>query len=75
MTPEKWIFGAIKERGISLAFVSEKTGVPYQVLQYASHAGEKKNYSRRLRADEFLSICAAISLDPADCMRECVKSA
>lgn len=59
MTPENWVFSEVKNRGVTLKFVSEKSGVGYNQLMNSQH------YGRSLRADEFLSVCRALNLDIA----------
>lgn len=54
----------IKERGISIARISEATGISYQIL--ANCFDEKK--SRELKADELLLVCRFIEVDPFDFM-------
>jgi lambda repressor-like predicted transcriptional regulator len=48
----------IKDKGIAITTISEKTNLNYNTL-YSSLAG-----SRKLRADEFLLICNFIEVDP-----------
>lgn len=62
MKPERMIAGEIKSRGMSIKFLSERTGVPYGRLQ-PSLSG-----NRELRADEFLSICSFLQIDPKACL-------
>ena len=57
MTVEEWTFDQIKQRGITLVFVSNKSGVEYSKLTNC------KNVNRKLLADEYLAICDAIGID------------
>lgn len=60
MTPEQYIANLIKDRGQTLAFVSKKTGIPYGHLQTSLSS------RREMRADEYLSLCAFLQIDPFD---------
>lgn len=60
MLVEERIAMEIKNKGITLKAVSAKSGVPYSKLQ-PSLKGR-----RELRADEFLSICAVLNLEPRE---------
>ena len=51
----------LKKNGINLSELSRIAGIPYKLL-YASV--RDKNRKRELRADEFLSICEALEVDP-----------
>lgn len=48
----------VKKRGITIAAISENTGISTGVL-YPSFSG-----SRSLRANEFLKICNYLEIDP-----------
>lgn len=56
--PEKKIANAIKESGMTIRAVSKKTGIPYGKLQPSLKG------AREFRADEYLSLCALLNLDP-----------
>lgn len=58
MKPEQCIAKIIKEHGMTIKFVSNKTGIPYAHLQ-TSLTGR-----REMRADEFIDICRFLDLDP-----------
>lgn len=64
MTPEKWIAAKIKERGLKIYFVAEKAGMN------AKNLSASLNSKRKLKVDEFLHVCKALSLDPDDYTRE-----
>ena len=49
-----------KEKGIMVSTVSEKTGITGGVLYKSIH----ENPTRKLRADEFMKICAFLDVDP-----------
>lgn len=51
----------LKKNGINLSELSRTSGVSYKLL-YASV--RDKSRKRELRADEFLSICEALEVDP-----------
>lgn len=58
MRPEELIKQKIKERGMTMAAASKMSGVKYSRLRPAlSGAGE-------LRADEYISLCLLLSVDP-----------
>lgn len=63
----KAIADYIKEKGISVKKVSDKTGIPYCVL-YDSLCSKTRN--RDLRADEFMAVCNFLEKDPRDFMTE-----
>lgn len=46
------------ERGMTIKYLSEKTGVPYSALQ-PSLSGH-----REFRAPEFFTVCAFLGIDP-----------
>lgn len=50
----------IADKGIALTVVSEKTGIPYNVV-YNSLGPKAK---RDLRAGEYLDICLFLDIDP-----------
>ena len=54
----KSVFDAAKDKGKTIAFLADKTKIPYQVLAKCSQG------KRKLRADEFFLVCAAAELDP-----------
>lgn len=51
----------VKDKGVSLKRISEKTGISYQVIRDSLSMNGR---NRELRAGEFLSICEFLSLDP-----------
>lgn len=57
----------VKEKGISIRTLSDGSGVSYNPL-YSSITGKRK-----LRADEFLSICDFLEVPP-DKFWDCTKS-
>lgn len=58
MSPEQLIKQKIKERGMTMAAASKMSGVKYSRMQPAlSGAGE-------LRADEYVSLCLLLNVDP-----------
>lgn len=61
----------IREKGIALAPVSEKTGISYGKLLRSLSVGD-----RALRTDEFLSVCSLLELDPMRfyCQAEAAQS-
>ena len=54
----------IKEKGISIVKISEKTGVSYQIL---CRCFSKKS-TRELEADELLLVCRYLEVNPFDFM-------
>lgn len=52
----------IKNKGITIARISEKTGISYQVL---CNCFDKKR-SRELKADELLLVCRFLEVNPYD---------
>lgn len=58
MSVEKRIALEIKRRGMTIRAVSNMSGVPYSKLQPSLQE------RRELRADEFLSICQILDMDP-----------
>ena len=53
----------LKENKVNLSKLSEKSEIPYYLL-YASV--RDKHLERELRADEFLSICVVLNINPSD---------
>lgn len=53
----------IAEMGISLSSLSKKTGIPYGAL-YASLSCNGRG--RELKANEFISICITLNINPMD---------
>lgn len=49
----------IKEKGISIKRIAEKTGISYQVL----YSCFDKNSKRQLKADELISVCTFLEID------------
>lgn len=64
MSVEQRIAQEIKSAGVTVAWVCRKTAIPRGRL-YPSLSGR-----RELRADEFLSICQILRLDPRELMEE-----
>jgi len=63
MTPESWLAGKIKEKGIIQKRLAEKANLPgftHQKLS-ASLTGR-----RRMRAEEFVSVCMAAGINPCE---------
>lgn len=58
MSVEKRIALEIKRRGMTIRAVSNMSGVPYSKLQPSLQE------RRELRAEEFLSICKILDMDP-----------
>lgn len=58
MSVEAAIAKIIDERGLKIKAVSDRTGIRYSLLQ-PSLKGR-----RELRADELLSVCAFLRVDP-----------
>lgn len=50
----------IKEKGVAVSAISEKTGIPCGVL----YPSLRENSTRKLRADEFMLICSFLDIDP-----------
>lgn len=50
----------IKEKGIAVSVISEKTGLSCGVL----YPSLREKPSRKLRANEFMSICEFLDVDP-----------
>lgn len=64
MSIEQKIAQEIKSAGVTVAWICRKTAIPKGRL-YPSLSGD-----RELRADEFLSICQVLRLDPRELMAE-----
>lgn len=58
----KALAACVKEKGIQISAISNKTGIPYGRLW----SSLSPNGNRELRADEFLSVCRFIGKDPMD---------
>lgn len=58
MTPEQMIKNEIERRGMTMQAVCRRAGVKYSSLQ-PSMKGR-----RELRADEYISICILLGIDP-----------
>ena len=56
----------IRNRGMTIRAVSEKTGIPYSHLQ-TSLMG-----TREMRADEFFKFCVQLEINPMNVMTEVV---
>ena len=54
----------LREKGINLSVLAKRTGIPYSVLY--SSLGLKSQVDRELRADELMSICLFLDLNPMD---------
>ena len=63
MSIEERMKNAVREAGITMTKLSEKTGMEYWKIQ-ASLSG-----NRELRADEFFDICEALRIDPMAVIR------
>lgn len=63
MKVEELLASLIKERGIKLSTIAEKTKIPYQIL-YDSLFNKKK--SRELRSSELIAICAFLNVSPME---------
>lgn len=57
----------IRERGMTIRAVSEKTGIPYSHLQTSLKG------TREMRADEFLKLCVQLEINPMTVITETVK--
>ena len=60
MTATKKLAVYLNRRGISIASIVKGTGLPKQPLYVSLGSGR----NRELRADEFLTVCAFIGVDP-----------
>lgn len=58
MNIESYIAEYIKNQGIKLSFLSDATGIQYELLRRSL-----KN-DRKLRADEFIKICNVLKINP-----------
>lgn len=58
MSPEEYVKEAVVNRGMTLKFLSDKTGVKYSFVQPSVNGG------RKFRADEYLKICAFLGIEP-----------
>ena len=58
MTPEQMIKEAVKQSGMTIKAVSDRSGVRYSCLQPSLQG------RRELRADEYLKLCGLLNLDP-----------
>lgn len=58
MTTEQKIDAYIADQGLIIKYVAKKAGIPYQRLQAAL------NGTRKIKADEFIAVCAALGADP-----------
>ena len=63
MSLEKKLANLIKEKGIKLSSIAEKTEIPYQIL-YDSLFNKKK--SRELRSSELIAVCAFLDVSPME---------
>lgn len=63
MKVEEYLSAIIKERGIKLSAIAEKTEIPYQTL-YDSLFNKKK--SRELRSSELIAICVFLDVSPME---------
>lgn len=52
-----------KNRGMSIKYLSDKTGIPYSVLQPCLSC------RRELRVNEYFAVCDFLGLDPNTTMR------
>lgn len=68
MTPEKWIAAKIRESGLKIYFVAEKAGMD------AKNLSATLNSRRKFKVEEFLSVCKALGLDPAEYKHEGEKA-
>lgn len=64
MTPEMMVDQAIKDRGMTIQAVCKRTGISYSRLQPSLRG------RRELRANEYLSLCALLELDPRGFRKE-----
>lgn len=63
MPLEQKLTSLIKERGIKLTAIAEKTQIPYQTL-YDSLFNKKKR--RELRSSELIAVCAFLNVSPME---------
>ncbi len=64
MSVEEKIAQAVRESGMTIRALSAKSGVPYGRLQPSIRG------HRELRADEFLSLCMVLHIDPVEFCEE-----
>ena len=57
---EQWLFDKIKDRGITIQFLSDRTGVGYNTLMNC------KNYGAKIKAEDFLAVCVAAGINPLE---------
>lgn len=60
MSTKERIAQAVEDSGMTIRALSDKTGIPYGRLQPSIRG------RRELRADEFLSLCMVLHIDPAE---------
>lgn len=58
MTPEEMILKEIEKRGMTIMTVARRAGITYSRIQPSLRG------RRELRADEYMSLCAVLDLDP-----------
>lgn len=63
MTPEKWVAGQIKAKGLKQRYIAEKAKVDGFTAQKLSAA---INGRRHLTVEEFIAVCDVISINPFD---------
>ena len=63
MNPQIFIKSAIKESGMTMKAVSQKTNIKYAILEACV------NGRREFRADEYLTLCSFFHLDPIGFMQ------
>lgn len=63
MTPESWLAGKIKEKGVMQKRIVEKADVPGLTRQKLSASLTGK---RRMKAEEFLGVCDAAGVNPLE---------
>ena len=63
MKVEEYLSAIIKERGIKLSTIAERTEIPYQIL-YDSLFNKKK--SRELRSSELIAVCVCLDVSPME---------
>jgi len=64
MAVERKLSEYIKGNGIKITFISERTGIDYQILCRCL------NEKQPLKADEFLAVCKVLEVDPKDFLNE-----
>lgn len=60
MSTAERIAQAVEDSGMTIRALSDKTGIPYGRLQPSIRG------RREFRADEFLSVCMVLHIDPSD---------